>query len=77
MMVDGTTLGILGYTLSTSIGAAVWVAKLTTRVAVLEAGHDIMADLLQEIKMDIKELVNALHGSELLARQARVVKKKP
>jgi hypothetical protein len=58
--------------------AAVWISKLGTRVAVLEAGHDAMQDLLQEIKSDIKELVNALHGSDsVLVNTTRRIKKKP
>jgi hypothetical protein len=79
MQVDDVTLGIILYTVSTSLAAAGWVARLGTKVAVLEAGHDQMADLLNEIKSDIKELVNALHGSDsvLVSQTRRIRKPKP
>lgn len=79
MQVDDVTLGIILYTVSTSLAAAGWVARLGTKVAVLEAGHDSMADLLNEIKSDIKELVNALHGSDsvLVSQTRRIRKPKP
>ena len=60
--IEMTTLVV--YLIASTAGAVMWVGKLATRIAVLEAGHDAMADLLQEIKMDIKELVAALHGSD-------------
>jgi len=77
LQVDDVMLGVILYTVSTSVAAAGWVARLGTRVAVLEAGHDAMSDLLQEIRMDIKELVAALHGSELITRPRTPTKKKP
>jgi len=64
MSLDPSLVAIVLYMLGTSATAAVWVFRLATRVAVLEAGHDMMAHLLHEIKADIKELVNALHGSD-------------
>jgi hypothetical protein len=74
---DHDILGVIMYMVATSATAAIYVFRLATRVAVLEAGHNAMSDLLQEIRLDIKELVAALHGSELLARHRTTAKKKP
>lgn len=44
--------------------AVTWVSKvkndLSTRVAVLEAGHDNMIEDLKEIKRDVKELLRSV-----------------
>jgi hypothetical protein len=78
MQVDYNTFAMMAYMVTTSVAAAMWVGKLSTRVAVLEAGHDSMADLLNEIKADIKELVQALHGSDsVLVTQTKRIRKKP
>jgi hypothetical protein len=67
------------YLVASTAGAVMWVGKLATRIAVLEAGYDIVSDTLQEIKTDIKELVNALHGTEsaMLTKSVRRQSKKP
>jgi len=74
---DHDYLGLIMYMVGTSATAAVYVFRLATRVAVLEAGHNAMSDLLQEIRLDIKELVAALHGSDLIQRKRTSVKNKP
>jgi len=77
MEIDPSLLTVVLYVVSTSVGAAIWVAKLSTRVAVLEAAHSSMADMLKEIKNDVKELVNALHESVLNRNNKPARNKKP
>jgi len=49
-------------------GAVAYISKvkndLVTRVAVLEAGHDIMTNDLREIKKDVKELLAWIHSNK-------------
>ena len=43
-----------------SLAVAKYVSGLATRIAVLEAGHDIINEALKEIKKDVKELLRAV-----------------
>ena len=61
MNLDPAMMSIVFYMLTTSATAAIYVGKLATRVAVLEAGHDQVGDDLKEIKSDLKILLEAMY----------------
>jgi hypothetical protein len=62
---------MLSVLLANTAGAVLYVSKikneLTTRVAVLEAGHTSMTRDLEEIKNDVKELLRYVHSHQGLA----------
>ncbi len=60
MEIDYQTFMMIAYMLSVTVGITIYVSKLSTRVAVLEANHGQMADDLKEIKTDVKELLRTM-----------------
>ena len=60
MEIDYQTLMMVTYMLSATVGITVYISKLSTRVAVLEANQGQMADDLKEIKTDVKELLRTM-----------------
>lgn len=57
MEIDYQTFMMLAYAIATTVGITVYIARLSTRVAVLESSHDTMTADLKEIKHDVKELL--------------------
>lgn len=57
MEIDYNIIMAVGYAIATSVAITVYIARLSTRVAVLEASHDTMTQDLKEIKHDVKELL--------------------
>ena len=48
---------MIAYAIVTTVGITLYISRLSTRVAVLEASHDSMTQDLKEIKHDVKELL--------------------
>ena len=61
MEIDYQSFMMLATFLSTVVGGVMYVSKvkndLTTRIAVLEHGHETINEDLKEIKQDVKELL--------------------
>jgi len=60
MEIDYQTFMMIAWILATTVGVTVYIARLATRVAVLEAGHDAISEDLKEIRQDVKELLRAV-----------------
>ncbi len=60
MEIEYQTFMMVGFILIQSLAAARYIAGLSTRIAVLEAGHDVVNEDLKEIKQDVKELLKAV-----------------
>lgn len=63
MTIDYQTFMMIAYAIVTTVTVVLYVSRLSTRVAVLEASHDSMTQDLKEIKHDVKELLrNSVHS---------------
>lgn len=62
MEIDYQTFMMVAYMITATVGITIYIAKLSTRVAVLEANQGQMAEDLKEIKTDVKELLRQVHS---------------
>jgi len=64
MQVDYQAFMVVAYFLSTIVGGVMYIGKLknemTTRIAVLEHGHETINADLKEIKQDVKSLLRTM-----------------
>jgi hypothetical protein len=62
MEIDYQTFMMVAYMITATVGITIYIARVGTRVAVLEANQGQMAEDLKEIKTDVKELLRQVHS---------------